>query len=921
MKISTFLFLCLFFASNITAFSQPDMQLPTGRDAAIDVENIDFKLLEHFVKREIDNVRKKLNLDTLMNDSILYQAAADHADYLKTIKKLSHNQQNSKKRTPMKRAKYYGAVNYVIGENIVSSPFHYPIQYKFKTVSLAHNTQTYKQVAYDMMIAWIHSPGHYENIKTKKFSATGVAVAFKPDTYEFIAVQVFGIVPKNYIQQNSTKYFPYENNTDEESIPTASQITLPDKIINYEYSLKSPKYLSDYENVMKLSQKFTFRDGYIQCDYKTAKKLFRGCKSGITFETVNFEDYTTKKYHETPTRRNQRNLFNGKLSKPRYRRELFKEAKKNEKRERFEIFGIKTPFKKNPKNFIIREQPSRNGQVDNLIIIKRKRVYRIFISNLIHYEFFDFPFAQIPYYNDFKKTNYPLNANKDSMNIYRDTLELTIRFQKNKHHVNEKHLQPILEYIKNTDAKITHANIRAYASIEGTIEQNEKLYKKRAANFLEIFKSVSDSGMIMTVNTNENWEMFFEQIPSTKYAFLKKKKKKDVKKYINKNAKKRDVENLLAEQRYAYIQLITRKDEIIEFDKNQYNHNMINKYNFGLLKVREKRLSNKRKVVDDLLKMQASFFTGYINGDVTAATIRLMNTEQLYNSIIYKNRDFAELIYNDLIFKYFYFEEKMSKKEFYNKIQKLGNLKEKSSAVGNFKRIPRNKLMKKIIHNNQVFLLNNIDEYTSKLIRDKTMSFAEKGNPEAEQIRFKNEKEKKENWLAQKVIVLNEILLFSQNAKKFNITKNIIDSLTAFYNVYMIKSMYNKSYIKYKKTIDKKLTFIYKYFVKNKVLSDEEHIKFAKYFLAFEKNKWIEKLLKPIIFCENPNYEAYILYLKFKVYTSISDAKIFEIFCDAKQILTKKEWCDIFTDSHHFDFQILDKGRLRYLYCKTCGCD
>lgn len=65
-------------------------------------------LLEHYTKKMIDSVRQAHDLEPLSNDSILYLAARDQANYLKDKSSIGHIQDIDRKATPQLRTGFYG---------------------------------------------------------------------------------------------------------------------------------------------------------------------------------------------------------------------------------------------------------------------------------------------------------------------------------------------------------------------------------------------------------------------------------------------------------------------------------------------------------------------------------------------------------------------------------------------------------------------------------------------------------------------------------------------------------------------------------------------------------------------------------------------------------------------------------------------
>jgi len=67
-------------------------------------------------------VRAANKLPPLYNDTILYNASLFHCDYLKGIGKITHFQKKRKKTyDAQQRAKYFGATDYRVGENIATT--------------------------------------------------------------------------------------------------------------------------------------------------------------------------------------------------------------------------------------------------------------------------------------------------------------------------------------------------------------------------------------------------------------------------------------------------------------------------------------------------------------------------------------------------------------------------------------------------------------------------------------------------------------------------------------------------------------------------------------------------------------------------------------------------------------------------------
>lgn len=167
------------------------------------------KLLEHLIKVKIDEVRQQHQLAPLHNDSILYVAAKFHANYLFKKGELSHTEpENKKMETPQKRADFFGAVNYLVGENVAFTLVQLPVRDKKNKI---HINTTYAETANDLVTLWVNSPGHYKNIIAAKYNATGLAICVDAKTKRIYAVQKFAQILFKYSFESNTKFFSYSD--------------------------------------------------------------------------------------------------------------------------------------------------------------------------------------------------------------------------------------------------------------------------------------------------------------------------------------------------------------------------------------------------------------------------------------------------------------------------------------------------------------------------------------------------------------------------------------------------------------------------------------------------------------------------------------------------------------------------------------
>jgi uncharacterized protein YkwD len=161
----------------------------------IDPENFDAKRLEHYTKKMIDSVRQKQGLKPLFNDSILYLAAKDHAQYLREKPQIGHGQENERKATSQKRIGFYGGDFWGTGENVARIFVH---RWMILASGKTGQVRTYRQAAFELTQNWAKSPLHYRNMTHPDFDITGLAISYNPNNDAVSAVQTFGMVRESY---------------------------------------------------------------------------------------------------------------------------------------------------------------------------------------------------------------------------------------------------------------------------------------------------------------------------------------------------------------------------------------------------------------------------------------------------------------------------------------------------------------------------------------------------------------------------------------------------------------------------------------------------------------------------------------------------------------------------------------------------
>lgn len=143
-------------------------------------------------------------------------------------------------------------------------------------------------------------------------------------------------------------------------------------------------------------------------------------------------------------------------------------------------------------------------------------------------------------------------------------LKFVIPFQKNKAEYLPEDIKPLYDSLKLTDFNIKKINIKAYSSIEGSLERNLELQEQRANSIVESMQSFQKPDIETQISTSENWVEFLNDIPKSKYKDFKKLSKKEIKQKVV-GTVSNELERYLKNHRKAVIILdLEKKDKYKE---------------------------------------------------------------------------------------------------------------------------------------------------------------------------------------------------------------------------------------------------------------------------------------------------------------------------------------------------------------------
>jgi uncharacterized protein YkwD len=519
---------------------------------------VNAKYLEHLIKIKIDSVRHDNNLNALVNDSILYVAANYHANWMSTNKKFSHKESsNPAMLNPQDRVNHFGAVNYLVGENIIKSFVNTPLETKR---SKTYFNRSYEDLANDFIDGWVHSPGHFKNIITPEYELTGLAISVDVDRNLVYAVQKFADVIGVYEFQENKAFFSYSEYVSPELTSSFDNISSERIYKKYPWKLKEPKTATDSskrcttcnENMDAREFKEYFKPKGRQMNLysynvKELENVIKRRRDGFALEYICYTPYDcgNPEYYEKPSRRNGQSILSDTVIKPLYRKDLKRGFKGSQYTK---LFHIKKKGTSDHFDLNLGKMPKGvSGYYEvNILVIQKKRVCRVLhYSNYCGENIWNELAPQLLRHVPVDSiTRAPSKAN----------VEFEIPFEQGKYDYKLSDITKLLGAFSQVNFVADSIEIEAFSSLEGSDEINNNLQNKRAHSILNAIQDNQSDTIKSTVNAQPNWKLFDVQIESNSaLSKLKGKSHTEIKAGLQNKDYAKSIEHYLAKQRYAKV--------------------------------------------------------------------------------------------------------------------------------------------------------------------------------------------------------------------------------------------------------------------------------------------------------------------------------------------------------------------------------
>lgn len=841
---------------------------------AFDPYNFNEKFLEHLIKVRIDSVRKVYLCSSLYNDSILYVASKHHSRYMDSTGIFLHEEPgNLNTLTPQKRAEYYGAKDYNVGENII----------------IEHFKATYEDIADSIVDGWVHSKGHFDNMINCKYQITGVSVKMNLESNMIYACQKFASISSATTFVENTNFFPTEFNI----LNINSFGDKPHELIknpNYEYGLKHDK-----PEKCELCQNLVYYQPFINLKHNKNKdvtlrienseyvqQLLNNRKDGFAIEIVIYDDYLCDNpiYYSKSSRRNGERKLNGIITKPKYKFELQSGFKKRNKKKsvKFVDYIFKSDsvqFFRRFKKFNVDRYSDTYFEVNFKIPKKFKSTTGIIGHNLVYIQ--DKQICHIDFWGqycdelskDFLETKdiyFPAEGDYD-FNIETKQIKDEVEFKKNEYTFSEKDL---IQFTNQKDGwQIDSIQIVAFSSVEGDSLKNYELQQLRAQSIADIIGKSQKNHIKTTISSQTDWEGFYKAIKTNpNWSHLSNKSHAELIEYFNKNGSA-EFEKILSKQRRGlvtvYYSKACNKENVAYYIKTEANRLKTSLNN---------KVKKDKKLASEDYEQFTKLYT-YAHRAVLEKIIKpsiLANIEMPANYIT--NSELAQkFVLYGLEFEA-EFSDKKDWKERHE--QDISQLSKKEFSL----------------------LTDPFNYFLARREVEKHRNIAPKNINRFEEI----------------VEILNQMKPIYAND---SITRTQIDRLNVNANYMLLFYLLKSDPQANSKTAIQSISQIYEYYKKNNGLSAEKLISLAKMAIYYDNTEHGLNMMAPVKAINDSIYAYYMSVKYVNIEDPGSDLYYLELL-RLNKTMDRNIWCNMFINKCGIPFQAFDYEPLRKVFCEQC---
>lgn len=473
--------------------------------------------LAQLIEQNINSFRKDNDKSELVIDETLRPAAQDQSNYILKSGRVTHDQPIKKKATAFDRVIFFDGMHGNVSENcsqvVIGARVRVHGQKSGKII------KSYQDVANYVAQQWIDAKGGKEMLLNPIFTKIITAFAIDEKKKMIIATQLYASEPFQ--------------------LPEGVKPSKNDYNIEPYNRTKCTQFESKYSYLPKLmSDNIYFKNGEIYF-YFHDLELFEGLMDeagdGIAIDIVSRNQFACgegNKYYPSEVHKG--------IMLPPYSKSYL--LSKNEQKESKEVEVSLGP---------IPEFVDTNNTEFNVMILQDNCLCQTVVFNSLGGE--NLRSLDLNFIFDTLSVS---NAADSIMN----QLSFTIPFERNKSSYSSADIKPFLDSISLNRYDLKKIEVVAYSSIEGAVEGNKIIQKKRAQSILNAIKKYKLQDVETKITTKENWKGFYESIKGSPYEVeLKQFTKEQLRAIINSDSLDYNLEPYLEDQRKAKIILTVEK--------------------------------------------------------------------------------------------------------------------------------------------------------------------------------------------------------------------------------------------------------------------------------------------------------------------------------------------------------------------------
>ncbi|MFY0602068.1 MAG: hypothetical protein JXR03_20505 [Cyclobacteriaceae bacterium] len=189
----------------------------------------------------------------------------------------------------------------------------------------------------------------------------------------------------------------------------------------------------------------------------------------------------------------------------------------------------------------------------NLLVVQKK--YLCAYHSFSHIDYSNWGLLEMGLYRDSLSQDLFATLHKEITK----TLRFTVPFEKGKTEFSAADIKPLYDSLELTDYNIKEMSIKAYTSVEGRTDRNIEIQNGRAESIISALQTYQRPEISSTVSASENWVEFLNDIIDSRYGYMARLSKEEIKLELDKPDLRMELEPMLSEHRKALIVLKLEK--------------------------------------------------------------------------------------------------------------------------------------------------------------------------------------------------------------------------------------------------------------------------------------------------------------------------------------------------------------------------